>query len=60
LEDTNGIVDTLNSLTRLSLAQGDREGARLYGDLLLKIYQARDQEEEAKKLEEALKQRAGK
>lgn len=60
LEDTNGIVDTLNSLTRLSLAQGDREGARLYGERLLKIYQARDQEEEAKKLEEALKRGAGK
>jgi hypothetical protein len=55
LEDTGGIVDALNSLTRLALAQGDRQGAKLYGERLLKIYEARGQEQEAKKLTKMLK-----
>ncbi|MDD2903583.1 MAG: tetratricopeptide repeat protein [Syntrophales bacterium] len=54
LEDTNGIVDTLDSLTRLSLALGNREMARDYGERALKIYEARRQEREAKKLQKLL------
>ena len=55
LEDTNGIVDALKDLTRLALAQGDRQGALTYGERLLKIYQARGQDKEAKRLEATLK-----
>jgi tetratricopeptide (TPR) repeat protein len=55
LQDTNGIADTLRDLTRLALAQGDREAAALNGRLLLELYQARGQEGAAKKLEELLK-----
>jgi tetratricopeptide (TPR) repeat protein len=55
LQDTNGIADTLKDLTRLALAQGDRAAAALNGKLLLEIYQARGQEQEAKKLEDLLK-----
>jgi tetratricopeptide (TPR) repeat protein len=55
LEDTNGIADALKDLTRLALAQGDLQGALLYGERLLKIYQARGQEKEAKKFEPALR-----
>ena len=54
-EDTSGIVDVLDGLTRLSLAQGDRPTAWIYGERLLKIYQARGQTEEAKKLEALVK-----
>jgi tetratricopeptide (TPR) repeat protein len=54
LEDTNGIVAALDSLTRLSLALDDRQAALDYGERLLKIYQARGQEKEAKKLEKLL------
>ena len=42
-------------LTRLALAQGDRQAAALNGQLLLEIYQARGQEQEAAKLVELLK-----
>ena len=55
LEDTGGIVDSLNSLTRLALGQGDKEGVRLYGERLLKLYQARGQDREAEKLQALLK-----
>ena len=55
LEDTNGIVDALKDLTRLALAQGDRQGALIYGERLLKIYQARGQDKEAKRLETGLR-----
>ncbi|MBI4796998.1 MAG: hypothetical protein HY790_14380, partial [Deltaproteobacteria bacterium] len=54
LEDTNGIVDALDSLTRLFLALGDRDAALDYGERLLKIYQARGQEKEAEKLQKLL------
>lgn len=54
LQDTNGIVDALESLTQLALASGDRQEARIYGERLLKIYQARDQEKEARELEALL------
>lgn len=54
-EDTSGIVDALDGLTRLSLAQGDRPTALIYGERLLKIYQARGQTEEAGKLEALVK-----
>jgi tetratricopeptide (TPR) repeat protein len=59
LEDTGGIVDALDSLTRLSLALGDRAAARDYGERLLKIYQARDQEKEAERLQKLLKKGNG-
>ena len=55
LEDTNGIADTLKELTRLALAQGDKQAAALNGRLLLEIYQARGQEQEVKRLEYLLK-----
>lgn len=54
LEDTNGIVDTLDTLTRLSLALDDREMSLDYGERLVKIYQARGQEREAEKLHKLL------
>ena len=57
LEDTDGIADTLKDLTRLALAQGDKQAAAFNGNLLLEIYQARGQEQEVKKLEELLKAR---
>ncbi len=55
LEDTDGLADTLKDLTRLALAQGDKPAAALNGQLLLEIYQARGQEQEAAKLLELLK-----
>jgi Tfp pilus assembly protein PilF len=55
LQDTNGIADTLKDLTSMALAQGDRQEAAFNGRLLLEIYQARGQEQEAGKLEELLK-----
>jgi tetratricopeptide (TPR) repeat protein len=60
LQDTNGIADTLKDLTRLALAQGDREAAALNGGLLLEIYQARGQERQAKKLKALLHKNEGK
>lgn len=55
LQRTNGIVDALDSLVALCLAQGDRPGAQLYGERLVKIYQARKQTREAERLESLLK-----
>jgi tetratricopeptide (TPR) repeat protein len=54
LQDTNGIVDSLESLTQLALALGNRQEARIYGERLLKIYQARNQDREARELEALL------
>jgi tetratricopeptide (TPR) repeat protein len=54
LEATNGIADTLRGLTLLALARGDRQEALSYGERLLKIYQARGQDKEAKKLQTLL------
>jgi tetratricopeptide (TPR) repeat protein len=50
LQDTDGIAAALKDLTLLALARGDKEEARLNGQLLLGIYQARGQEREAKEL----------
>ena len=55
LQDTDGLADTLKDLTLLALAQGDKPAAALNGQLLLEIYQARGQEQEAAKLVELLK-----
>jgi tetratricopeptide (TPR) repeat protein len=55
LQRTNGIVDALDGLVALALAQGDRPEAQLYGERLLKIYQARGQTPEAERLEALLK-----
>jgi tetratricopeptide (TPR) repeat protein len=55
LQDTDGIAETLKDLTRLALAEGDRTEAALNGKLLLEIYEARGQEQEARKLEALLK-----
>jgi tetratricopeptide (TPR) repeat protein len=54
LQRTNGIVDALNGLVTLFLAQGDRPQAQLYGERLLKIYQARKQTREAEDLQALL------
>jgi hypothetical protein len=50
-ESTAGIIDALDGLTRLALAQGDRGRAIDYGERLRKIYQARGQDQELKKLD---------
>jgi tetratricopeptide (TPR) repeat protein len=55
LQDTDGIAAALKDLTRLALARGDQKAAQLNGTLLLGIYQARGQEQEAKELEALLK-----
>ena len=54
LQDTDGIAAALKDLTLLALARGDQEEARLNGQLLLGIYQARGQEQEARELEKLL------
>jgi tetratricopeptide (TPR) repeat protein len=54
LQDSNGIVATLKDLTLLALARGDLKEARLNGALLLGLYQARGQEQEARELEKML------
>jgi len=59
LENTPVIIDTLDGLTRLALARGNRSEARLYGERLLKIYQARGQEQEARQIETLLKTAGG-
>ena len=59
LQDTDGIAATLKDLTLLALARGDKEEARLNGQLLLGIYQARGQEQEAKELEKLLQRSGG-
>lgn len=56
-ELTSGVIDALDGLTRLALAQNNRPQARLYGERLLKIYQARGQTREAEKLTEILRPR---
>jgi tetratricopeptide (TPR) repeat protein len=55
LEMTNGIIDALDGLTTLALARGDRLEAQLFGERLLKIYQARGQTREMERLESILK-----
>ena len=59
LQDTDGIAAALKDLTLLALARGDQEEARLNGKLLLGIYQARGQEQEARELEALLQRAAG-
>jgi tetratricopeptide (TPR) repeat protein len=54
LQRTNGIVDALDGLVALALAQGTRPEAQLYGQRLLKIYQSRGQAREAERLEALL------
>jgi len=54
-EITNGIIDALDGLTKLALAQGYQEMAELYGERLIKIYQARGQSREAKRVAALLK-----
>jgi tetratricopeptide (TPR) repeat protein len=58
LQDTGGIAAALKGLTLLALARGDQEAARLNGQLLMGIYQARGQEQKVRELE-ALLQRGG-
>jgi tetratricopeptide (TPR) repeat protein len=58
LQDTDGIAAVLKDLTLLALARGDRAEAELNGQLLMGIYQARGQEQEAMELK-ALLQRGG-
>jgi len=53
-ELTSGIIDALDGLTNLALAQDNQPEARLYGERLLKLYQARGQTREAEKLRELL------
>jgi tetratricopeptide (TPR) repeat protein len=53
-ESTNGIIDTLDGLTRLALSQGERAQARDYGERLRKIYQTRGQDREIRRLEALL------
>jgi len=53
-ELTSGIIDALDGLTNLALAQDNQPEARLYGERLLKLYQARGQTREAEKLKELL------
>lgn len=59
LQDTDGIAETLKDLTRLALAQNDRQEAALQGKLLLEIYRARGQEQQARDLEALLQGRKG-
>jgi tetratricopeptide (TPR) repeat protein len=60
LQDTDGIAAVLKDLTLLALGRGDPQEARLNANLLLGIYQARGQEQEARELEALLKTRGGK
>ena len=55
LQATDGIAAALKGLTLLALARGDRQAAEFNGNLLLGIYQARGQEQEARELETLLK-----
>jgi tetratricopeptide (TPR) repeat protein len=57
-EMTGGIIDALDGLTNLALALDDRVEARLHGERLVKLYQARGQSREAEQVAELL--RAGK
>jgi len=58
LQDTDGIAAALKGLTLLALARGDRQEAEFNGNLLLKLYQTRGQEQEAQELKAQL-QRGG-
>lgn len=58
LERTGAIIDALDGLIALALAQGDRFEAQLYGERLLKIYQIRGQTRDAERLEALLKKSA--
>jgi tetratricopeptide (TPR) repeat protein len=60
LQDTGGIAATLKGLTLVALARGDQTQARLNGDLLRGIYQARGQEQEVQELEALLSRGGGK
>ena len=60
LQDTDGIAATLKGLTQVALARGDQTEAMLNGNLLMGIYQARGQEQEARELEALLKSGGGK
>lgn len=55
LEMTSGIIDALDGLTTLALAQDNRLEAELYGERLLKIYQVRGQTREVERLKSHLK-----
>jgi tetratricopeptide (TPR) repeat protein len=55
LEMTTGIIDALDGLTTLALAQDYQSQAELYGGRLLRIYQARKQTQQAEKLREILR-----
>lgn len=57
LEMTNGIIDALDGLTSLALAQNNRFEAELYGERLLEIYRVRGQTQDAEKLKEILRSR---
>ena len=59
LQDTDGIAAILKDLTLLALARGDKAEAELNAQLLLGIYQARGQEQEARELEKLLPQGGG-
>ena len=54
LELTSGVIDALDGLTHLALAQDNRPEARLYGERLLKLYRARRQTRPAEELTEIL------
>ena len=54
-EMTTGIIDALDGLTTLALAQDNRYEAELYGERLLEIYRVRNQTQEAEKLKEILR-----
>uniref|UniRef100_A0A7C5AK93 Tetratricopeptide repeat protein n=1 Tax=Desulfobacca acetoxidans TaxID=60893 RepID=A0A7C5AK93_9BACT len=56
-ELTGCIIDALDGLFHLALAQGNPGEARLYGGRLLELYRARGQEREGAKVEELLKTR---
>jgi tetratricopeptide (TPR) repeat protein len=59
LQDTGGIAAALKDLTLVALARGDRKEALFNATLLLNIYQARGQKQEALELEALLKQGGG-
>lgn len=54
-EMTTGIIDALDGLTTLALAQDNRYEAELYGERLLEIYRVRSQTQDAERLESLLK-----
>ena len=54
LQMTTGVIDALDGLTTLALAQDNRYEAELYGERLLEIYRVRGQTQDAKRLKEIL------